>query len=129
MTHPAFRPDPTAGGVRPGPRTPSGLFPSAPPSRPSYREPHQVTGSGVAAGGAMAAAWLVLFGLLGSDLAGYARWTSLACVLAWLAALLLVRFGDRGVATGIAIVTSGGWSIAGAVVALRWSGTGDWPLW
>ncbi|KXK59294.1 hypothetical protein AWW66_25005 [Micromonospora rosaria] len=128
MTHPAFRPDPAA-GVRPLPRTPSGLFPSAPPSRPAYREPHPVTGSGVAAGAAMAAAWLVLFALLGADVAGYARWTLFAGTIAWLAAFLLVRSGDRGVATGIAIVTSGGWSIAATVVAMRWAGTGDWPLW
>ena len=47
--------------------------------------------------------------------AGYAWWTVLAGGLAWLAALLLVRSGDRGVATGVAIVTAGGWSIAAAV--------------
>ncbi|GGM31422.1 hypothetical protein [Micromonospora yangpuensis] len=128
MTHPAFRPDPAA-GMRPMPRTPSGLFPSAPPAQPTYREPHQVSGAGVAAGGAVAAGWLVLFGLLGSDLTGYARWTLFAGAVAWLTSFVLVRVGDRGVATGIAIVTAGGWSIAAAVVALRWSGTGDWPLW
>ncbi|MEO3781006.1 hypothetical protein ABGB16_30255 [Micromonospora sp. B11E3] len=110
-------------------RTPSGLFPAGPPSRPTWREPHRVTGTGVAAGGALAAAWLVLFGLLGRDVPGYAWWTILAGGLAWLAALALVRFGDRGVATGIAIVTAGGWSIAAAVVAVRWATSGDWPLW
>jgi hypothetical protein len=88
-----------------------------------------VTGSGVAAGAAMAAAWLVLFGLLGSDLAGYARWTLFAGAVAWLISLLLVKAGDRGVAAGIAIVTAGGWSIAVAALAARWTGTGDWPLW
>ncbi|MFG1950718.1 hypothetical protein [Micromonospora sp. NPDC048830] len=109
--------------------TPSGLFPAGPPSRPTWREPHRVTGTGVAAGGALAAAWLVLFGLLGRDVPGYAWWTILAGGLAWLAALALVRFGDRGVATGIAIVTAGGWSIAAAVVAVRWATSGNWPLW
>ncbi|MER7417968.1 hypothetical protein ABT346_14480 [Micromonospora peucetia] len=124
----AFPPDPDA-GFRPAPHAPSGLFPSGPPSRPTYREPHPVTGTGVAAGAAVATAWLVLFGLLGSSVSGYAWWTLLAGGLAWLAALLLVRSGDRGVATGVAIVTAGGWSIAAAVVVVRWASSGDWPLW
>lgn len=116
----------------PGPpvgRTPSGLFPSGPPTRPTYREPHPVTGGGVATGGAITGVWLLLFGLLGSDLRSYAWWTLLAGLVAWLAALTLVRFGDRGVGTGVAIVTAGGWSIATAVVAARWVSTGAWPLW
>ncbi|PZF99515.1 hypothetical protein [Micromonospora deserti] len=111
------------------PRTPSGLFPSGPPPRPTYREPHPVTGTGVAAGGAAAAAWLLLFGLLGRSVPEYAWWTVVAGGLAWLTALVLGRFGDRGVATGVAIVTAGGWSIAAAVVAVRWATSGDWPLW
>ncbi|MFI0795280.1 hypothetical protein ACH4OY_21755 [Micromonospora rubida] len=114
---------------RPGSRTPSGLFPSGLPTRPTWREPHPVTGAGVASGGALAAAWLALFGLLGRDVPGYAWWTVLAGGLAWLAALALVRLGDRGVATGVAIVTAGGWSVAAAVVAVRWATVGDWPLW
>ncbi|MEH1102146.1 hypothetical protein [Micromonospora sp. CPCC 205561] len=124
----AFPPEPDA-GFRPASRAPSGLFPSGPPSRPVYREPHPVTGAGVAAGAAAATAWLFLFGLLGRDLPAYAWWTVLAGVLAWLAALLLVRAGDRGAAAGIAIVTAGGWSIAAAVVVTRWAASGDWPLW
>ncbi len=111
------------------PYNPSGLFPSGRPPRPTYREPNPVNGAGVAAGAAGTIAWLVLFGLLGRSLAGYAWWTLLAGGLAWLAALVLVRIGDRGVAVGIAIVTAGGWSIAAAAVAARWAATGDWPLW
>lgn len=109
--------------------TPSGLFPSGRPPRPTYREPHPITGGGVAVGGAITAVWLLLFALLGSDLSGYARWTLLAGSVAWIVALALVRFGDRGVGTGVAIVTAGGWSIAAVVVAARWAGTGAWPLW
>ncbi|MFF0172315.1 hypothetical protein ACWD6L_14205 [Micromonospora profundi] len=119
----------TGFAAHPLPRTPSGLFPAGPPTRPTYREPHPVTGGGVAAGGGMAAAWLLLFGLLGTDLATYVWWTVFAGLLAWATALVLVRYGDRGVGTGVAIVTAGGWSIAAAVVAVRWAGTGDWPLW
>lgn len=126
MTGQPFPTDPYP-GFRP--RTPSGLFPSGPPSRPTYREPHPVTGSGVALGGAGAAAWLLLFGLLGRSVPEYAWWTVVAGALAWLVALLLVRFGDRGVAVGTAIVTGGGWSVAAAVVAVRWATSGDWPLW
>ncbi|SBT52797.1 hypothetical protein [Micromonospora narathiwatensis] len=111
------------------PYTPSGLFPAGAPPRPSWREPYRVTGGGVAAGAVVAFAWLLLFGLLGHDVPSYAWWTVLAGGLAWLAAGVLVRYGDRGVATGIAIVTAGGWSIAAAVVALRWAQSGDWPLW
>ncbi|SCL21434.1 hypothetical protein GA0070616_2300 [Micromonospora nigra] len=111
------------------PRTPSGLFPASGPPRPTWREPHQVTGAGVAAGAAGAAGWLILFGLLGRSVPGYAWWTVVAGGLAWLVALLLVRSGDRGVATGIAIVTAGGWSVAAAAVAVRWATSGDWPMW
>jgi hypothetical protein len=122
------------GGTGPGPgrpvaRTPSGLFPAGPPMRPTWREPYPVTGGGVASGAVIAFAWLLLFGLLGHDVAGYVWWTVVAGGLAWLAALALVRYGDRGVATGVAIVTAGGWSIAAAVLAVRWAQTGNWPLW
>ncbi|WP_372492374.1 hypothetical protein [Micromonospora cabrerizensis] len=115
--------------ARPVARTPSGLFPAGPPARPTYREPHPITGGGVAAGGGAAAGWFLLFGLLGTDVASYAWWTVAAGLLAWLTALVLVRHGDRGVATGVAIVTAGGWSIAAAVLAVRWATSGDWPLW
>ncbi|GAB3376818.1 hypothetical protein GCM10027452_33190 [Micromonospora halotolerans] len=121
--------EPGAGPARPLPRTPSGLFPSGAPMRPSYREPYPVTGAGVAAGAVTAYVWLLLLGLLGLDVPGYAWWTLPADGLAWLAQIVLVRLGDRGVATGVAIVTAGGWSIAAAVVAVRWAQSGDWPLW
>ncbi|MEU8423423.1 hypothetical protein AB0C15_21360 [Micromonospora sp. NPDC048835] len=111
------------------PRAPSGLFPSGPPTRPTYREPHPITGGGVATGGGAATGWLLLFGLLGTDVASYAWWTVAAGLSAWVTALVLVRYGDRGVATGVAIVTAGGLSIAAAVVAVRWATSGDWPLW
>lgn len=122
-------PPPPPGTGHSAGRIPSGLFPSGRPIRPTYREPHPLTGGGVAVGGAVTAAWLLFFGLLGTDLRGYAWWTLTAGLAAWIGALVLVRFGDRGVATGVAIVTAGGWSIAAAVLVSRWWLTGDWPLW
>lgn len=113
-------------------RTPSGLFPSgspARPARPAYREPHRVRPGAVAAGCGAAAAWLLGFGLLGGDLPGYLWWTLLGGVVAWLAAVALVRMGDRGVAVGLSIVTAIGWSIAAAALAVRWATTGNWPMW
>jgi len=107
---------------------PSGLFPSG-PSRPTYREPHPVRGGAVAAGLTGTLAWLLVFGLLGTDLRGYVWWTLIAGTVAWLVALLLVKQGDRGVAVGIAVGIAVGWAIAASAVALRWGQTSDWPLW
>ena len=121
--------EPGPGPGHPLPRTPSGLFPAGAPMRPTWREPYPVSGGSVAVGAVTAFAWLLLFGLLGHDVSSYAWWTLIAGALIWLAAGLLVRYGDRGVATGLAIVTAGGWSIAAAVVAVRWALSGDWPLW
>ena len=49
-------------------------------------------------------------------------------IAAWLAALLLARFGDRGVAVGVAASTALGVAIAGSVVFARFIG-GHWLLW
>jgi hypothetical protein len=109
-------------------RTPSGLFPSR-TSRPTYREPHRVRGGGLAAGLSGTAAWMLFFGLLGRDLRGYAIWTAFAGSVAWLASAILVRHGDRGAAVGAAIAAGIALAVAAAAVAVRWYGTGDWPLW
>jgi hypothetical protein len=115
--------------VRDNPLYPSGLFPSGPPSRPTYREPHPVRGSAVAAGLAGGATWLLLFGLLGRSLIGYVWWTAVAGVVAWLVALALVVVGNRGAAMGVAMATAAAWGVASTVAAVRWAATGDWPLW
>ena len=86
-------------------------------------------GTAVLAGLAAATCWLVLFSLLGSGLASRVWWTVVAGGAAWLSALLLVRYGDRGVAVGVAVATGIGWAIAGGAVAVHWGLTGDWPLW
>ncbi len=73
-------------------------------------------------------AGMMLCGLLAGGVAGYV-WASLvAAVLAWGVAVLLVRFGERGAAVGVAISTGFGLAVAVAVLALRWYG-GDWVLW
>jgi hypothetical protein len=110
-----------------------GVEPSLPmpaqPPRPVYREPHRVGAGPVFAGLGATTLWCALFGGLAHDLAGYAWWTLLATISAWGVALLLTVFGDRGVATGIAVVAGFALSIACTIVAARWIVTGDWPLW
>lgn len=81
--------------------------------------------AGAAAGGV----WLVLFALLGDDLRARAWWTLSAGVAAWLAAVLLARSGDRGVAAGIATSTGVGLAAAAGTVAWHWYVTANWPLW
>nr|WP_213454650.1 hypothetical protein [Micromonospora sp. NBRC 107566] len=118
---------PPPGAAPPG-RHPSGLFPAG-RQRPSYREPHPVRAAGLLAGLGAGALWMLLFGLIASTLRGYGWWTILAGLLAWGAALLLGRAGDRGVAAGVAISAAVGWSIAAVVIAAYWSTRLDWPLW
>lgn len=108
-------------------RAPSGLFPSGPP-RPAYREPHPVRGPAVAAGLAATALWMLLFGVLGTSVRSYGWFTLVGGALAWGAALLLARAGDRGVAVGVAISTSIAWAIAWLVIVATWA-VRDWPLW
>lgn len=79
---------------------------------------------------AAAAAWLLSFSLLGGgELAGYAWWTLVAGAGAWLVALALARYGDRGVAVGVAAATGVDWSVVATVVVLEWTASGDWPMW
>jgi hypothetical protein len=94
-----------------------------------YREPHPVRGGAIAAGLGAGVAWLLLFGLLGRDLRGYAWWTLVSGAIAWAVSLVLARYGDRGAAVGVAVATSLGWGFAATAVAVRWATTADWPLW
>jgi len=73
--------------------------------------------------------WLLLFALLASDLRGLVWWLVLSGGLAWLAALALAQYGDRGVAVGVTFAAGAGWTLAGGLVALYWSVTGEFPLW
>jgi hypothetical protein len=117
---------PPAGGGT-GMRVPSGLFPSGPP-RPVYREHRPARTGAVAAGAGAGALWMLLFGLVASGARAYAWWTIAAALVAWLVALLLARFGDRGVAAGVALTSGLGLAIAGVVVFAHLLG-GHWLLW
>jgi hypothetical protein len=79
-------------------------------------------------GAAATAAGLLLFGVLGSSASGYFWLTLSVAVVGWLVALLLARFGDRGVAVGVAITAGIGIAIAFVLVVARWV-TSGWPLW
>jgi hypothetical protein len=76
----------------------------------------------------MAAAGLLLAGLLATSASAYIWITLGAAVVAWLCALALVRFGDRGAATGVALATALGVAVAVGLVVHQWVTVG-WPLW
>lgn len=97
-------------------------------ARPTYREPLPVRSPMVTAGAAAGAAWMLLFGLLAGSARGYIWITLIAGALAWVAAFVLARFGDRGVAVGVAVASGVAVAIAGIVVGYRLAG-GDWLLW
>jgi hypothetical protein len=99
-----------------------------PPPRPTYREPHPVRPGAIAVGALATACWLLLTGLLGQDLRGYALVTLAAGAVAWGVAVILAWIGDRGVATGIALAMSAGWSIAAVAIATHWAAPSGWPL-
>jgi hypothetical protein len=82
----------------------------------------------VATGAGAGALWMLLFGLVASTARGYAWWTVSAGILGWLTALALARYGDRGVAVGVAASTGLGAAIAGSVVFAHFIG-GHWLLW
>jgi hypothetical protein len=99
------------------------------PTRPTYREAHPIGVAPLLAGMGATLIWFALFGSIGRDLFSYAWWTVVAAVSAWVVALVLTLFGDRGVAVGVALIAGGGLSVAGAFVLARWIGTNDWPMW
>ncbi len=106
---------------------PSGLFPAG-PYRPTFREAHPVRVPMTLVGGAAALAWQILVALFATSLRGLFWRLILAVAVAWVVAWLLVRFGDRGAAVGVAITAAVGGSVAAVLVAVRWFTVG-WPLW
>ena len=71
---------------------------------------------------------MLLFAVLASTARGYAWASIVAAVLAWLVGGVLMRYGDRGVATGVALAAGTGLSIAGIVVVVHLA-QGHWLLW
>jgi hypothetical protein len=96
--------------------------------RPRLREPHPVRPIAVLVGAVGGSLWLIAFGLLGTDLRSYVWWTSGAGASAWLAAILLTRYGDRGVAVGVAAATGMAWTAMTLSVTVQWIRLGAWPL-
>lgn len=108
-------------------KPPAFVRPSA--VRPTYREPFPVRSGPVWAGLGAGALWMLLFALQGtSSSRAYAWFTIVGGLLAWAAAMLLARLGDRGVAVGVAIASGIGVSIAGLVVVIE-AFSGHWILW
>ena len=93
-----------------------------------YREPLPVRGGRVATGAASAAGWMLLFGLQAGTARAYVWLTIIAGIMACGTAMVLVRFGDRGVAVGVAMSSGVAVAIAGLLAAFRLVG-GDWLLW
>lgn len=115
-TTPAAGPWDTLGGGR------------LPSSRPTYREPHQARLPATAAGAAATAAWFLLTGMASWNVRSHAWLSIVAGVSAWLAALVLARYGDRGVAAGVAGIAGVALAVVGVVVAIPVF-DGKWILW
>jgi hypothetical protein len=87
-----------------------------------------VAGGKVAAGALVASLWMLLFALMSSGIRGY-LWLSLSAgVSVAVAAAVLAKFGDRGVAVGAAVAASFGISVAMLVLIFR-AFAGEWSLW
>jgi hypothetical protein len=98
------------------------------PARPKYREPYPIRAAAVWAGIGVTSVWFLFFALLAWSVRTYAWSTFAAGAVAGLAAAVLNRYGDRGVALGIAVTSAVGVGIAGMLVGVRYL-AGDWILW
>jgi hypothetical protein len=78
----------------------------------------------VLAGAAATAVWELVMGLFASSLTSYLWLTLTAVLIAWLVALLLLRHGDRGVATGIGIAASMGGCVVITLALASWISAG-----
>lgn len=97
-------------------------------TRSTLREPNPVRAGAVLCGALAGAAWLLTFALLSVTLRGYLSWTLLGGGLCWLAALMLSKGGDRGVAVGLAAATGVAWTVATLSVLAEWARLGAWPV-
>lgn len=118
---------PPGGPTVPHGRMPSGLFPGA-GGRPTYRETLPARSGAMLAGAAASTIWMMLCGLITHTVRSYCWWTIGGGLVAWLAAIMLARGGDRGVAAGVAMAAGFGVAIAMSVALVRWT-SGHWVLW
>lgn len=72
--------------------------------------------------------WMALIGAQAISFRGYGWATLVGGLIAGAVAGALVRFGDRGVAVGVAGASGLGIAVAAVMVIVRWSSSG-WPLW
>ncbi|WP_370467085.1 hypothetical protein, partial [Actinocatenispora comari] len=98
------------------------------PPRPYYREPHPIRARSVWAGIGSTVVWFGMFAAISWSARAYAWSTLGAAALALLAAIALLRYGDRGVAVGVAATAGCCLGIAGIVVVVS-AFTGHWLLW
>jgi hypothetical protein len=82
----------------------------------------------VLAGVGVSVVWQLFIGLLATSARSLVWLVAAAACCAWLAALVLVRYGDRGVAVGAALGGCMGLTIAGILTVAGWATTG-WFLW
>lgn len=105
---------------------PSGLFPSD-AHRPRFREPHPVRIPAVLVAAAMTFAGQVLVALFATSARSLLALLVTATLIAGAVAGVLLRFGDRGAAVGVALAATMGGCVAAAVALVRWLTVG-WPL-
>jgi hypothetical protein len=127
---PPMRSQPVPGAWQGALKPPVFVVPGLPraPERPVYREPLPVRSGRVWAGAGVAALWMLLFGLQASTIRMYAWITIVVAAIALGVAALLARFGDRGVAVGVAITSGIGLAVAGLFGAFQ-AFSGHWILW
>lgn len=80
------------------------------------------------AGAAATAVWELVMGMFASSLSSYIWLTLTAVVVAWAVALLFMRHGDRGVATGIGLAASVGACAVALLAVASWITVG-WLTW
>jgi hypothetical protein len=93
-----------------------------------FREPHPVRVTSVIVGAAMSLAWQFAVAGYATTLRGLFWRAVISAFVALSAALVLLRAGDRGGAVGVGLGGFVGWSVATALVVVRWLTVG-WPLW
>ncbi|WP_155830140.1 hypothetical protein [Glycomyces tenuis] len=104
--------------------------PTARSGRPHWREPHPIRVGAVAVGSALTALWVMLWLLAFARTgAGFAWVTLAASTIATVVAAALARYGDRGVAVGVAAVAGTAAGVTGLSVELYLVLTGNWILW